>query len=111
MAPNEARPLRVPLPTETSGLPHPSIRVSYCQPISRKQNKKKTNATKNDTIIDDCPRVQFQPNVSVVEIPSRDCYSRREKETIWRSSKEIRFMARRNRKEYSHDGGDWRTAT
>lgn len=107
------------LDTSRSRLPDPSIRVSYSQLLQSSNSTTTSTSSPMDTTDDEdaattsgsSTRIRFQPLVSVVEIPSRKCYSLVQRESLWRSSKEIRYMARRNRKEYSHDGCNWRTAT
>lgn len=96
----------VPFPTESSRLPHPSIRASYTRPID--ENEAIDISPVNG---DGVPRVHFHHMASVIEIPSHKAYTLQQKTSLWRSSQEIRFMARRNRLEYNHDGKDWRTAT
>jgi hypothetical protein len=52
--------------------------------------------------------VQFEDQVSVVQIPSRYQYSDRIKKTIWRDQYEIMEMAARNGREFEAEGYDWR---
>jgi hypothetical protein len=55
-------------------------------------------------------RVRFQNTVTVVSIPSHRDMARHSYERIWTSLDEIQRQARRNAKEFRHDGKDWRNA-
>jgi hypothetical protein len=52
--------------------------------------------------------VQFEDQVTVVQIPSRYQYSDRIKKLIWRDQYEIMEMAARNGREFQAEGYDWR---
>lgn len=53
--------------------------------------------------------VRFHKVVSVVQIPSRDQYSKRIKSSMWRNKDEINQMVERNLAQFHYENYDWRS--
>lgn len=57
-----------------------------------------------------CRKVQFDDQVSVVEIQNRNSYTNEEKLRLWNNGEAIMDMSRKNEKEFYFEKYDWRSA-
>jgi len=98
-------------------LPEAPSRVAYSEPLAPPSQRggaqpdvAKPNSSGTGSASTTNTVVQFQEQVSVVEIPSHRSYPDQVHSSMWSNRKEIAWNLVRNRKEFAADGGDWRLA-